>query len=549
MLRSARVALPLHECALHRRCTLDRRLAPTACCAYCPDHEGPPLPPAPALLLGLVDPLNVMPVANPNAAWGAKPKVRAEHLRSLEVIMKLPAPALEVKAPCGIVTMGGGRYWPMVRAALRMARRYTDVPIRAYYRGAEDAVVPGDVAELRDVELIDLAALGPHRRPGAWELKARAILEAPFERVIWLDADAYLVGNPADLFALVSAEQPLAYWRDAPNHETSVNWEWWGRPAATRFPSVQGGQIVFHRLAAARELLLAHWLNQHSEYSYLCGYGDQDQWRVAWQRTGAGYVDLGRARVDGPAFVCELEGKPYVVHRTGAKWWGLDTDQRADQLPEEDEAWLCRTDVQRRTATRDSLTEQPQLATWSAVYDSGLWGPGRTSGRGSDHDEARPYLELVAGLAVVAGWTTAVDLGCGDGRVALALPFGSVHGVDVDVRHVDALTVRAPNRQWSCLDLDGDRDRLPSASVALLKDVLHHWPTALVRDWLQWARRCRKWRALLVTFDHPNATAGADCELGAYRPLSPELAPLADLGLRRVATYLHKTVCLAPVTP
>ena len=91
--------------------------------------------------------------------------------------------------------------------------------------------------------------------------------------------------------------------------------------------------------------------------------------------------------------------------------------------------------------------------------------------------------------------------------------------------------------------------QLPAGDVALVKDVLHHWPSALVRDWLEWARQCGKWKWLVLTQDRKQDRDGADCPLGGYRALDPVLRPLREIpGLRRIGEYLHKAVLILPET-
>jgi hypothetical protein len=87
---------------------------------------------------------------------------------------------------------------------------------------------------------------------------------------------------------------------------------------------------------------------------------------------------------------------------------------------------------------------------------------------------------------------------------------------------------------------------LPAGDAALLKDVLHHWPNRLVREWLSWARGCGKWRWVVCTQDAGQGADGQDCPLGGYRGLDPALGPLRDLGLVPLARYQHKGVLLLP---
>ena len=83
---------------------------------------------------------------------------------------------------------------------------------------------------------------------------------------------------------------------------------------------------------------------------------------------------------------------------------------------------------------------------------------------------------------------------------------------------------------------------MPTGEVALLKDVLHHWPSWMVVEFLAWASTCGKWQRIVLTQDCHQPEADADCHLGGYRALSSDLPPLRQFGLKMVTMYLHKAV-------
>jgi SAM-dependent methyltransferase len=394
------------------------------------------------------------------------------------------------------------------------------------------------------VEIHDLTTLTPvPRLLGGWESKTVALLACGWDRVFFLDADAYCVADPGLLLDRLSSAEPFLFWEDFPNHRGAVNWKVWGL-GASDLPSIQGGHFAIHFTHFWREFVLAHWLNQHSDFVYAHQYGDQDSWRMALQMTGGAYGCLGPARWDSIAFVCGATEGPLVVHRCQSKmFWPEDvtpgdsqSNRRLDRLPGEARAW----------AHWEALATRRAPEVFGHIYTSGLWGTPNSSGGGSTPKEARPYLDIVNGLARLCGWRRVVDLGCGDGWVASRLEAPEVVGVDCHGPHLERLCGEFPGQEWLRLDLDLDRDRLPAGDVAFLKDVLHHWPNRLVRDWLTWARTCGKWRWLVCTQDRQQATDDQDCPLGGYRGLDPALAPLRGLGLVPFCEYLHKNVLLLP---
>ena len=324
-----------------------------------------------------------------------------------------------------------------------------------------------------------------------------------------------------------------------------MNWSPGGR-GESRVPPVQGGQFAIHVKHFWRDLVLAHWLNQHSDFSYAHQYGDQDSWRVALTVSGSPYVRLGPAPWDEIAHVCFIGSVPTVVHRCQAKMFFPEdveigdtlSNRRLDRLPGEAHVW---------GHWQNLVASRPAPDVFGRVYDNALWGPGQCSGNGSTPEQARPYLDLVNGLTQVSGWRRLIDLGCGDGFIASRLEAPEVVGVDCHAPHIERLRKQAPTREWLHLDLDRDRDKLPTGDAAFFKDVLHHWPDQLIRDWLAWARTCGKWRWLVCTQDRLQDIDAQDCPLGGYRALDPAREPLRSLGLIPLCDYLYKSVLLLPV--
>jgi hypothetical protein len=459
--------------------------------------------------------------------------------------MPLPGP----RSGAGVLLVGGGKFWPGIVVAVKMLRETgSRLPVQIWHRGSAEPVRLQDLDGLDDVAVHDLTAVAPVPRIlGGWEAKTVALLACGWERIFYHDADAYCVADPADLLEQLSAAQPFCCWTDLPGTEWAVNWAAWGLPGSA-VPPVQGGQFAIHVCHFWHELVLAHWINQHSDYSYAHQYGDQDSWRVALTVTGGGFRQLGPARWDDIAFICAWNSRPLVVHRCQAKMLFPEdvrpddpqSNRRLNRLPGEARAWA------HWEALRDG---RPAPEVFGRIYASGVWGPSHTVGSGSTSREAQPYLDLVNALVKVSGWRRVIDLGCGDGLVASRLQAPEVVGVDCHAPHIHRLRREVPRVEWFSCDLDRERGDLPAGDVALLKDVLHHWPNLLVRDWLTWARGCGKWRWLACTQDRRQVADGQDCALGGYRGLNLALAPLRGLGLTLLCHYLNKSVLLLQAAP
>ena len=508
------------------------------------EARGWPASPSPEIVPGLPDPIPEPAFQPVPPRWPHDPAVVKRHREALFRLAQAELPPPGRREGAGVLLVGGGRYWPGIVVAIRMLRETgSRLPVQVWHRGKDEPVRPQDLAGADGVTYHDLTALTPAPRIlGGWEAKTIALLACGWERVFFLDADAYCVTDPEPVLDRLSPAEPFLFWDDFPGE--GVNWPIWGLTGSA-VPAIQGGQFAVHLRHFWREVVLAHWLNQHSDFSYAHYYGDQDSWRVALTVTGGAYGRLGPAHWDEVAFVCGAADRPLVVHRCRSKMLypedvltgDSESNRRLDRLPGEAQAW---------SHWEALLSSRPAPEVFDRVYASGLWGPGRTSGAGSSPEQARPYLDIVNGLVKVSGWRRVIDLGCGDGFVTHRLEAPQVVGVDCYPPHIERMREQTPEREWLTLDLDRDRHRLPDGDVALLKDVLHHWPNRLVRDWLMWARSCGKWRWLVCTQDHRQETDGQDSPLGGYRGLDPAMQPLRDLGLLPLCRYLNKSVLLLP---
>jgi hypothetical protein len=471
--------------------------------------------------------------------------VVARHLDALRSVIAQPKRYPGHQHDYGVVYVGGGKYWPGIAVGCHLLRRlgYSG-PIQVWHghRANDEPVRPDDVAGL-DVEIVNALEVARTSRPRilrGWESKLHALVQVPFRRVLYLDADAYCVDNPEPYFSLLD-DAPFRFWIDLPVTEPNVKWPKAWPAGSNGVPQIQGGQLFIDREAAWDMMVATWWMNMHSDYYYRHMFGDQDTWRVALAATGCPWRDLGKAAWQSPAFVCSAGGKPLVVHRCRGKLYrvrDIPTNRRCYSgpnysLPRESEVW----DLMAQLARDDN----DPTTIFSHIYQVGLWGGG--SGAGSTPYEMQPYLEAVAALATVGIWQTATDAGCGDCRVLLALaaryPWRRLYGVDC-VRSVFPQAI--PDRVTLSVGDITDISQLPPADVLLVKDVLHHWPTATIRQWLREVIQAGRWRWLVCTQDR--AQRAEDCHLGGYRGLDPAMSPLSEFGPWHVIAYLHKAICI-----
>jgi hypothetical protein len=234
--------------------------------------------------------------------WWAWPRVQAAHRRlASEIVERVPA--YGGGEGRGIVVIGGGKYFVSAYVTIRVLREVgCRLPIELWHLAGEMTDQMRSLAAEWDVRCVDADALA-RERPfrfldhwwRGWQLKAFALLHAPFREVLLLDADSYPVRNPEFLFDWSEYRRRGAiFWPDAPGSAAllpSGVWSVFGiEPLAMR-PN-DSGQLVVDRQACWREINLAAHYNAHADYVYRYVYGDKDTFLLAWRRLGRPFARM-----------------------------------------------------------------------------------------------------------------------------------------------------------------------------------------------------------------------------------------------------------------
>lgn len=554
---------PVYHCAIKGQCTVERRVDGLTFCRQCPDRRDKPFEEetetdANRFLPGIIDPI---PGPEINEEEAKRTETRDRHVAAFRRLLRTNIPqATQTPVGQGILFCGGGRYWVGIVIACRLLRETgCTLPIQVWYRGSEETVEPADVEGL-NVRLIDADSVRnehPCRILRGWEIKTYAILHCGWRQVFYLDGDAYFVADPSPAFELLK-KAPFVFWEDLEGNRQTLKWRWFGldeHKSDKMVPPVQGGQLLIDTVAFRRELVIAHWINQHSDYFFKHQYGDQDSWRavlVAGNDPTRFYCHE-KADWRDIAFVCHVPTSenprtPVVVHRCRGKlllpWFVGGNNRFVGHLPSE----------ARVHEIYRSLLPTTARETFEQIYRDGAWGPRYQSGQGSTIGHAAPWLMLIDTLIRFAGAETVVDLGSGDGTLFSLLKENgrNLIGVDCCKSQIDRLKKAEPLIDWRVYDLDKDREHLPEGDLAILKDVLHHWPDRLVADWLHWAIAAKKWKRLVICndwLDRARKNEKRDCPLGGWRPLGDYHPPLSEIpGLRRVMHYAQKAVWFVDIT-
>lgn len=500
---------------------------------------------------GLSDPIPEPELSPMPADWPHQAGQITRHLAGLKRILDQPYSGPKEARGTGILWVGGGPYWPGVVIGIKLLREMgCNLPIQVWHRGDLEPVNLdllqgyGGITIVNSVEFAK--QIGGCRILRGWEQKLLAIAHCGWERLLFLDADAYLVERPEPILDQLD-KAPFVFWQDMDHNLATVKWNKVWPEGPNGVPPIQGGQLAIDRVAAWKVILAAHWMNQHSDFYFSHMFGDQDTWRtvLAAINNPRSWLNLGKAPWRGTAFLCALpDNKIRVVHRCQGKLMRLGDIPKGRQgynspqwaYPKEDRVFQLLTEILR-------AEEKTAEETFGAIYAKDLWAGGASSGTGSIGQEAQAYLGLINTLIRFTGAQSVIDLGCGDGAIGSLVQVPSYTGIDCHKPHIDRLRQAHPLREWVHLDFFRDRSFIPSGDVLLCKDVLHHWPNDWVISFLRWVKAEGRWKRCFFTQDYQQITDGQDTHLGGYRALDPAKYPLKDLGLSMVVPYHHKA-CL-----
>jgi hypothetical protein len=553
----------LHGCGIHKECGPDPAAPPRGkkWCRTCSDYQSA----IREIVPGVIDPLQDPELQGRPKSWVASAEVQAVRIAALRQLASMNITAPHRTGGYGVITCGGGIYWPGIVVAVKILRTTgSTLPVEVWHR-RDEAVDSSQLDGIPNVAVRCLEdhieKLPPGQRPRiygpgrGWETKTLAMVYSDFRRVLFIDADAYCVEDPAPMFAHLDSA-PFAYWSDLDSTENNVKGPAHGiesealRQKGVRgeagwvIPPVQGGQLLIDLEAGWRFFVVTHWMNQHSDYFYSHQFGDQDSWRAALAVTGTPYVHFGRAHWDRIAFVCHSpeDRKPYVVHRCRAKLSITSKTPTNHKLPKEAEVM----------ATLESVRVVESMeAAFTRVYTSGTWGANASSGAGSRGAELSKYVDILSTLLTMCGAIRVDDIGSGDGAViaAMVMRMKSVEFVGYEVygpateRGIPGATVvKADVTADGWVDTLGKFD---GVRVCTVKDVFHHWPTASIETFLSTLLNAKLWDWVIVTNDRTQGT-NTDCPLGGYRGLDPTMKPLsafADKVAGRI-DYNHKAVVI-----
>jgi SAM-dependent methyltransferase len=169
------------------------------------------------------------------------------------------------------------------------------------------------------------------------------------------------------------------------------------------------------------------------------------------------------------------------------------------------------------------------------IYACHEWGGG--SGPGSHPRSTQLYRRLLQRILVECHVRRVVDFGCGDWRFSRLVNWSNVRylGVDVvaTVIESDRALYSTDNIEFKCADFRSGP--IPGADLYILKDVLQHWPTRQIQDFLN--RMADKQMLITNTVWHGGFPVNGDIPAGEYRPLDLLAEPFNLCSARVLLEY------------
>jgi hypothetical protein len=269
--------------------------------------------------------------------WATWQNTIDAHLQMAEsVISRLKPNRVTYPVERGIVIAGGGlKYFPSVWVNVRLLRHFgCTLPIQVWYLGDGefDPYMKRLLAEY-DVQCVDARSLErehPARILCGWELKLYATLLSPFAQVLFLDADNGVVCDPTYLFDSPEfSKHGSIFWPDYACWTLKADvWEIFGMPdmaeleVAQHERAFESGQYLIDKRRCDRELRLALWYAEHSDFTFQHVYGDKECFHLAWRKLRTEYA----MPIAGPGWnvhtIVQFDHRGQIIfqHRCQDKW-------------------------------------------------------------------------------------------------------------------------------------------------------------------------------------------------------------------------------------
>lgn len=169
-----------------------------------------------------------------------------------------------------------------------------------------------------------------------------------------------------------------------------------------------------------------------------------------------------------------------------------------------------------------------------------------SSGTGSSVEFNREYIRWLRSFIQEHRIQSVVDLGCGDFRCGPAIYDGldiDYTGLDVYEPMLESLRAQHPFSRFITQDFFASRN-LPRGDLCIMKDVLQHWTTTEIYDFMDFLVTSKLYKTILIVNCSRQKKDNKDIRTGRQRQLSADYLPLRHYGAKKVFNYETKEVSL-----
>ena len=194
--------------------------------------------------------------------------------------------------------------------------------------------------------------------------------------------------------------------------------------------------------------------------------------------------------------------------------------------------------------------------TFTQIYKNNVWGNNEhslyvgSSGGGSDLNYNRTYISFLKSFLQDSNIRSVVDVGCGDFRCGPHIydEFKNISyiGFDVykDLVNANNQEYGNENRRFEHLDVVTNIDKLPSADLCIIKDVLQHYQNGVIISILDGIISNKLYKYILLTNCSYQWDEKREFQMGDFRPLNKDMFPLNKYELTKMISYDTKDVLL-----
>jgi len=235
----------------------------------------------------------------------------------------------------GIVIAGGGKYlawsWVLVKWIRSL---HCQLPIQIWHLGKEEmpAWARGEFAKL-DAETVDALALlptHPHRMLGlyaaqkhwthaGWVLKNYAIIHAPWEQVLFLDADCFPATDPTPVMnSLEVRASGGLFFSDVANHAPSV-WGYLHCGISVPNKEWEAGQYIVNKRLGWVGLQWANFFNEHADVFFGLFHGDKGTLEAGFRASECPHLVSTDCVWSGWGILQRWQGQDFSYHAMSFK--------------------------------------------------------------------------------------------------------------------------------------------------------------------------------------------------------------------------------------